>query len=112
MKILNQTKNTFLAIDATMADTPLKRMKGLLGRERLEEGQALILKPSNSIHCFFMRFTIDALFLDKENKVIAAVTLPPWHLSRIYFRAILVIELPEGAIRKTSTQKGDIISLK
>ena len=109
--MINQTRNTILAVDAIMADTPLKRMKGLLGRKKLEDGQALILNPSNSIHSFFMRFTIDALFLDKENKVVAAVTLSPWRLTRVYFNAILVIELPEGTIKTTHTQKGDIIQL-
>ena len=109
MSIINQTRNTTLAVDVITANTALKRMKGLLGRSRLNEGQALILNPSNSIHSFFMRFTIDALFLDKEKKVVAAVTLPPWRLTRIYFNAVQVIELPVGTIKTTHTQNGDII---
>jgi uncharacterized membrane protein (UPF0127 family) len=109
MSIINQTRNTILAVDAIMADTALKRMKGLLGRKKLEGGQALVLSPSNSIHSFFMSFTIDALFIDKQNKVVAAVTLPPWRLTRIYFSAVLVIELPAGTIISSHTQIEDTI---
>jgi len=111
-RIINQTKNTILAIDVIVADTALKRMAGLLGRKTFRPGEALILKPSNSIHTLFMNFPIDVLFLDKENKVIDAISMPPSRLSKIYFNSVLVVELPAGTIHQTQTQKGDSISLK
>ena len=45
-----------------IADSALKRMVGLMGRERLDPGDGLYI-DSNSIHMLFMRFPIDALFL-------------------------------------------------
>jgi len=45
-----------LAAQAAVADRLFKRIKGLLGRNALGEGEALIIRPCNSIHTFFMRF--------------------------------------------------------
>lgn len=112
MKIINQTKNTILAEDVIMADTPLKRIKGLLGRKEFKKGQALILKPCNSIHTFFMRFPIDVLFVDKESRVVGLKAhLKPWRLSAIYWGLRFVIEVPSGVILESKTCKGDEISL-
>jgi hypothetical protein len=111
MRLINQTKNTVLAEDVALADTPLKRIKGLLGRKDFHRGQALIIKPCNSIHTFFMRFPIDALFVDKNYKIIQALSsLRPFSLTRIYFKADLVIELRSGAIKDSLTGVGDQLS--
>src|SRR5437667_363339 len=40
-------------------------MRGLLGRDRLEPGEGLLLRPASAVHTFFMRFPIDAVFLDR-----------------------------------------------
>lgn len=112
MKIINKTKNTFLAGEVALADTPFKRIKGLLGRKEFRHGQALIIKPCNSIHTFFMRFSIDVLFLDNDNKVVATIScLKPFRFSPIYFNANLTVELPAGTIERTFTEKGDTIQL-
>jgi uncharacterized membrane protein (UPF0127 family) len=108
MKIINRTKNTVLAENITVADTFFKRIRGLLGEKEFPKGCALILKPGNSIHTFFMRFPIDVLFMDKDNRVVKAIShLNPFCLTKIYFRATWVIELPADTIQATSTQKGD-----
>jgi hypothetical protein len=112
MRIINQTKNTILAQNASIAKTAFKRMKGLLGRRDFAKGQALILKPGNSVHTFFMRFPIDVLFVDRGNKIIAAENyLKPWRLTRIWWRAKFVIELPAGVLLESKTSAGDQISL-
>jgi uncharacterized membrane protein (UPF0127 family) len=112
MNIVNKTKNTLLAQDVCVADTVLRRIKGLLGRNDFRQGEALIIKPCNSIHTFFMRFPIDVLFVDKHNKVIKATpALKPFCLTYIYFNAAFAIELPAGTLASTSTAKGDFISI-
>jgi len=112
MRLFNQTKNIILAEELIMADTLLKRLIGLLGRREFKEGQALVLKPANSIHTFFMRFPIDVLFIDGENKVIKAVScLKPWRISGIYLRSRMTVELPCGILQKTSVSEGDAIIL-
>lgn len=112
MRIINQTKNSVLAQNAGLADTPFGRIRGLLGRKELKSGEALIIKPGNSVHTFFMRFAIDVLFLDKNNRVIKALpALKPFRLSPLCFKAYLTIELAEGVISTSHTEPGDIINI-
>lgn len=112
MEIINKSKETLLAKDAVIANTPFKRIKGLLGKKEFKEGQALILKPCNSIHTFFLRFAIDVIFVDKENKVIEAIScLKPFRLTRVYWWSALAIELPAGIILSSHTQAGDLLSI-
>lgn len=113
MKIINLTQGTILADNAVMADSIFTRIKGLLGRKGLAKGEALIIKPCNSIHMFFMRFAIDAVFVDKNNKVVGLVErLKPFRLSPIFFKAHFVVELPIGTIQETRTQIQDYISFQ
>ena len=112
MKIINKTKNTILAKETIIADTSFARMKGLLGRTGLTQTEALVIKPCNSIHTFFMRFVIDVVFVDGQNKIIATLSdLGPWRLSPIYWSARFVVEFPAGVIANTQTEKGDEIAL-
>lgn len=110
MRLVNQTKNIILAEELILADTPLKRLVGLLGRKEFRKGQALVLKPANSIHTFFMRFPIDVLFLDKENKVIKAIScLKPWRITVASFATVMTIELPCNTLEEIPTTEGDIL---
>lgn len=112
MQILNQTQNTILAEKVIIADTPFKRIKGLLGKKDFKPGEALIIKPCNSIHTLFMRFPIDVLFVDKNNRVIKAISsLKPFCLTYIYLAASFAIELPSGTILASHTQLGDHLSI-
>jgi uncharacterized membrane protein (UPF0127 family) len=112
MKAVNQRNHVVLADKVKVASTFFKRLIGLLDRAYLNEGEGLVISPSNSIHMFFMRFAIDVLFLDKKGRVVAILrSFKPWKLSRIYFNACSVIELPPGVIDKTGTQPGDFIKI-
>jgi len=65
-----------------VADSPWPRMRGLLGRRGLESGEGLLLKPAGSVHTFFMRFSIDVVFLSREGDVLkVARALPAWRLA-------------------------------
>jgi hypothetical protein len=112
MRIINLRNNAVLADKAEIADSFLKRLIGLLNRESLKKGEALILTPSNCIHSLFMRFTIDVIFLDKPGKVIGLLpSFKPFRLSPIYFNSNLAIELPKSTIQLTQTLLGDIIKI-
>jgi uncharacterized membrane protein (UPF0127 family) len=112
MKIFNKTKGTLLAEHADLADTLFLRMKGLLDKNDIKKGQALIITPCDSIHTFFMRFAIDVIFVDRRNRVDFTITsIKPWRLSRLCWRAKFAIELPSGVIRDSHTEKGDEISI-
>jgi hypothetical protein len=112
MKIINRSRNTVLADKARVADSFISRLVGLLNCSGLNPGEALIISPSNSIHSFFMRFTFDALFLDRKGQVVAlAPGFKPFRVGQIYFRAVSTIELPAGVIQASKTQLKDDIAI-
>ena len=90
----------------TVAKTPVARMIGLLGRSRLEEGEGLWLEPASSIHTAFMRFPIDAVFLDSDRVVVkVAAEVRPWRASA-FRRARAVLELPAGEAARRGLSPG------
>ena len=111
-RLWNETRNAVLAERAEVALSARARMKGLLGRDGLPEGEALVIKPCTSIHTCFMRFPIDVIFLDDGGKVLRAISaMPPWRLTRLYPRAACVAELPAGTLARTRTAEGDRVLL-
>jgi uncharacterized membrane protein (UPF0127 family) len=111
--IANKSKNTVLARRIFLADNPLSRMKGLLGRKALGVSEAMVIKPCNAVHTFFMRFPIDILFIGKDNRVIRVVCgLKPFRFSPACFSAHFVIELPAGSIQDSCTTPGDQLSIE
>lgn len=84
-----------------VADTPLTRLRGLLGRRPLGEGQGLLLRPAAAIHTWFMRSPIDAVFLDRQFVVVGvAANVRPWRLAgRRGARAVLELAAGESSRR-------------
>ncbi len=112
MRAINSTRNRELAGSLAVADKLLLRMKGLLGRESLDHGEGLWIKPCMGIHTFGMRFSIDVIFLNRENAVIAVKKgVAPNRLTAVHARATSVLELPAGVIAATATSPGDHIVL-
>jgi uncharacterized membrane protein (UPF0127 family) len=112
-KVLNQTRGTVLAEQATIASSMWSRARGLLGRRDLPAGEGLIIRPCNSVHCFFMAFPIDVVFLDRDHRVVRlAPTLRPYRLGPIVRSAREVIELPAGTLAATGTQVGDQLRIE
>lgn len=88
----------------------LFRMKGLLGRDHLPEGEGILLGSCNSIHMFFMKFAIDAVFLDKENRVVhVCERIAPWKISRVVWRAKSVLEVAAGTVERCGLRLGDVV---
>ncbi len=83
------------------------RKKGLLGRDSLPEGNALIIAPCQAIHTFAMRFAIDVLFVSKDGRVLKVRQAVPPRRIAVSVRAFAVVELPAGAIERSGTQAGD-----
>jgi hypothetical protein len=80
-----------------LARKPWQRMRGLLGRASLEPGEGMLFEPAGSIHMFFMRFPIDAIFCDRELVVIDVVRdLAPWRTAGRR-GAKIVVEVAAGA---------------
>ena len=72
-------RETINGADAEIAETFAERAKGLIGRRGLPPGTGMLITKCNCIHTFFMRFAIDATFLDKSGKVVKIVrNIRPW----------------------------------
>jgi uncharacterized membrane protein (UPF0127 family) len=94
-----------------VAETPLMRLRGLLGRARLVSGDGLLIRPTSAIHTCFMRFPIDAVFLDRDLVVVKVVSdLRPW---RVAARrgAKSVLELAAGESRRRGIRAGERLRL-
>jgi uncharacterized membrane protein (UPF0127 family) len=97
---------------AEIADRPLGRMRGLMGRRGLAAGEGLLLSPAPAIHTAFMRFPIDAVFLDHDLTVLAvAEKLRPWRFASDR-RAKAVLELPAGECARRGVNVGDALELR
>ena len=95
----------------TVAATTLSRMKGLLGRKELPPGEGLLIRPGSSIHMFFMRFPIDAVFLDRDHVVRKVVPdLKPWRLAGAR-GAKSVVELAAGESARNGIEPGQRLTL-
>lgn len=88
-----------------VADRPHTRLRGLLGRRTLGRDEGLLLHPSPSIHTWFMRFPIDAVFLDAQLRVLGiASDVAPWHVAgRRGARAVLELAAGEAVRRDLET---------
>jgi uncharacterized membrane protein (UPF0127 family) len=98
--------------ECAVADTFATRLRGLLGRPSLPHGEGVLLRPAGSIHTWFMRFPIDAVFLDRELRVMRiASELGPWRTARRK-HARAVLELAAGEAERRHIQVGERLALK
>lgn len=95
------------SIQAKVADNFLDRFLGLMGRKAPPQNHGLLLSPCNSIHMMFMRFAIDAIFLDRDNRIVKIVPhLRPWLGLAFAPGAHACIELPSGTVKALGWQEG------
>ena len=111
--VRNTTRNLLLASNVERADTILSRMIGLLGRRTLPQDCGLWITSFKSIHTHFMRFSIDAVFISAEGKVVQMYEhLKPFRITSYVKNAADVLELPEGTLTRCSTKVGDQLLLE
>lgn len=97
-----------LADKVKPADSFFKRFMGLMGKKVLEKGEGLLLNTA-SIHCFFMKITIDAVYISKNMTVLGKETIKPWRVGKWFNGTKYILELKEGDAASVSA--GDLISL-
>ena len=112
VRVLNTTRNSCLGEQVRMADSSLKRLVGLLGKRSLEPGRGLFIVPSQAIHTVGMAFPIDVIFVDKKYSVVGVrEAVRPFRITRVFWKALGVLELPVGTIRDSRTQVGDQLAV-
>ena len=111
LALVNQRTDEALADRVEVAVTRRDRRRGLLGRDGLEASSALILAPCAAIHTMFMRFVIDAVFVDDDGRAVKVVReLAPWRIA-VGPTAHAVVELPAGSLRDREVNLGDRLYL-
>jgi uncharacterized membrane protein (UPF0127 family) len=109
--VMRASDKLLVCDDCVVAESPVTRLRGLLGRAALASGEGLLLRPCASVHTWFMGFAIDALFLDRDLRVVrVAADLRPWHMAAAR-RAKAVLELPAGAAARSRIEPGDQLVL-
>jgi uncharacterized protein len=109
-RVTNRRTGKLVCQNARRADSFLARFIGLLGRSSLAPGEGLWIEPCSSIHMFFMRFPLDAVFVDRAGAVTRVVSdLRPWRIATGGRSAHAVLELQVGGLLSSGTREGDVL---
>ncbi|MEW5926420.1 MAG: DUF192 domain-containing protein [Gemmatimonadota bacterium] len=112
LHVVNRTRGAVLGEHVALADRWWLRMRGLLGRPRIEEGQGMLLTPCTAVHMRGMRYPLDVAILARDGRVVAVYpSLPPG--GRTAWRhpgGHAALELPAGTLGSTGTAPGDVLA--
>ena len=109
--VQNLSRRSIVAANVRLADNPRARRVGLLKHRTLGFGEGLWIYPTQAIHTFGMRFPIDVVFLDSDQRVKRMYhALRPFRMTSFVWGAQSVLELAAGALASTGTQVGDELS--
>ena len=112
--VYNKTRETFVATEALLADSYLRRLVGLLGKTRrwATLGRGLWIVPSRGVHTIGMLFPIDLIFLGKNKEVVHVEEyVRPFRISKVSLKATSVLELPPHTIYRSGTKIGDQLEI-
>jgi len=113
VRATNRTRNAVLGHSIRVADTGLTRVIGLLGEKSLAAGDGLLIVPSQGVHTLGMAFAIDVVILDPQWVTLAIwPDMKPFRMTRIFFKAAAVLELPSGTVVASRTEVGDVIDFE
>jgi uncharacterized membrane protein (UPF0127 family) len=108
--VYNLTRECFLNLGVTLADTSFARLKGLIGRLKLRSSEGLWVVPSSGIHTLGVLFPLDLIYLDDNYQVIHVIEyFPTFRIAPLKIRAASVLELPPHTIYSSQTQAGDLL---
>ncbi len=113
LQLVHPASGRVLAGELERPRTFIGRGLGLMFRSPLPAGAGMLIEPCNGIHMLFMRFPIDALFLDREDRVKRVYRrLPPWYgVVWLVWGAHKVVELPPGALDGLDFATGEQLQL-
>jgi uncharacterized protein len=113
LKLTDPGSGRLLAEELERPRTFVGRGLGLMFRRSLPPGRGMLIDPCNGIHMLFMRFAIDALFLDRRNRVRKVYRrLPPWiGVVWLVWGAEKVVELPAGTLDGLDLPRGHQLHL-
>lgn len=113
VRVVNATRGTVLGERVRVAETGLSRIVGLLGERELPQGDGLLIVPSQGVHTWGMLFPIDVVVLDRGWNVLALRRrMRAFRMTRLFWKAAAVLELPPGMLDSTATAVGDMLAFE
>ncbi|MGC9199924.1 MAG: DUF192 domain-containing protein [Acidobacteriaceae bacterium] len=106
--VYNKTRECFLSLGVTQADSIFMRLKGLIGKLRMNSDEGLWVIPSSGVHTWGVLFPLDLIYLDENHRVVCVTEhFPRCKIGPLKFQAASVLELPTHTIYSSQTQEGD-----
>jgi uncharacterized membrane protein (UPF0127 family) len=113
LRLVHPHSGRVLAERLEVPRTSFGRGLGLMFRRELPAGEGMWITPCNGIHMFFMRFAIDAVFVDRRLRVVRVrAGLRPWRVVPLVLRAHSVLELPAGTVADLGLQRGEQLAVE
>ncbi len=108
-QLLRKETEQILVPQLLIAKGFFERARGLLGQKFLDEKNGLWIHHCSSVHTFFMKMPIDAIFVDKKMKVVGIYEdLKPFRITKWVWRSDSVIELPSGSVQRLKIHRGEV----
>lgn len=108
LTVRNISRGTLLGKRIRHARRWWQRLRGLLGRRSIGDGEGLLLEPCRAVHMMGMRFPLDIAFVDRQGVVVAVYAdLAPGRRTRYHHAARAALEVPVGILASTGTVPGD-----
>lgn len=116
VQIKNLKNQAVIADKCHVAEYFLDRLRGLMGKASLQEGEAMWFPRCNSIHMWFMRMPLDVVFLKaRGNHWVVTSTfigVRPWRFLPLFdWRATDVVECASGMLLRNDVKVGDEICI-
>ena len=113
LRLLHPRTGRVLVERLQVPRSSMGRGLGLMFRRELPAGEGMWITPCNGIHMFFMRFPIDAVFVDRRVRVVRVYPgLRPWRVVPLVWRAHSVLELPAGSVAGLGLERGEQLSIE
>lgn len=108
----NEERGTVLGDRVRVAESFWTRLRGLLGRPPLTDGEGLWIVPSRGVHMYGMKHPLDVALLDEERRVVETYPeLAPWSRTRVHSDARTALEVAPGTLERTGTRPGDRLAV-
>ena len=110
LKILKAETGEEIASRCYLANRFFSRLKGLLGKEYMSDGEGLLISPCSSVHTMGMKICIDVVFLSSDFQVLRLIEgVRPGKVCQFKRGSSLVLDLPAGQVRRCGLKRGDFL---
>jgi len=113
VKITNLKNNQIIGQNINEAIQLYDRSKGLMFSSDMKGFDGLLIRSCNSVHTCFMQYSIDLIFIDKQDRVVKCIEhKQPWRMTLFYFKASSTLEVPIGTIKRANITEGDHLRIE